>query len=62
MSDVPTIVTPAGGSCQAGSDRLASVPFQTLVGSHDVLRDAGAVEVLRVSIGRTFPPIDQETP
>ena len=48
------MMTPAGGSLRDDFDRLASLPFDKLIGGHGGLLEADAANVLRQSIARTF--------
>ena len=48
------LMTPPGGSLRADFDRLASLPFDKLIGGHGGLLDGDASRVLRESIARTF--------
>ena len=48
------VMTPPGGSLRDDFERLASLPFDKLIGGHGGLLDADASRVLRESIQRTF--------
>lgn len=44
--------TPAGGSLKADFERLASLPFQRIIGGHGGLLESGGPEALRATIRR----------
>lgn len=46
--------TPPGGSLRKDFERLASLPFDKLIGGHGGLLEAEASRVLGESIQRTF--------
>ncbi|MFT4979245.1 MAG: hypothetical protein ACI8S6_005155 [Myxococcota bacterium] len=49
------VQTPPGGSLKADFDRLASLPFDKLIGGHGGLLERDGAAVLKASIARTFP-------
>ncbi len=49
------VMTPPGGSLKADFERLAALPFDSLIGGHGGLLRGDAVAVLQASIARSYP-------
>lgn len=48
------LMTPPGGSLRADFERLASLPFDKLIGGHGGLLQSNASQALQATIERTY--------